>query len=91
MKNENNKKVLSVNVLWGVYNFSVAGFMVVVMKKEKWSVITTSKNSSSYIMLSLFDNLFNALEYAAFTNNYDEEIYLFEWFTYVVEGDFLNV
>jgi len=63
--------------------------MVVVMK-EKWSVITTSKNSSNYIMLSLFDNFYNALEYAAFVNDYDEDRKLFEWCTYVVEGDFLN-
>jgi hypothetical protein len=58
-----------------------------------WTVVSTLLNRKRYnwhYTMALFRSLDDAMEYAAFVTDFDEERFP-GWITYVVEGDFLNV
>ena len=56
---------------------------------KKWTVVTANR-FNCFLILSLFNSLGDAIDYAAFVTDYDDPNYL-RWTTYVVEGDFFNV
>ena len=61
-------------------------------KKQVWSVASAYEENgcNSVVLLATFLSICDALEYAAFVTEYDEDTY-FGWTTYIIEGDFINV
>ena len=57
---------------------------------SRWTVVSVDSFSLflTAVQLAVMNSLDDALEYAAFVNHYDEEEFS-NWFTYVVEGNFL--
>lgn len=59
----------------------------------EWTVVSsfTGEYTRSFLLpLAVFKSLNDALEYAAFVNEYDEKDYVC-WLTYVIEGDCLHL
>ena len=57
-----------------------------------WTVVSSfsGEYTRSFVLpLAVFKSLRDALEYAAFVNQYDQEDYKC-WLTYVIEGDLLH-
>jgi hypothetical protein len=63
-----------------------------VSANSRWTVVSTFTGLHTFVSLvplAVFSALYNALEYAAFVQQYDAENFP-HWLTYVIEVDLLN-
>lgn len=60
-------------------------------KKVVWSVVSANAGDfPTAVVFATFLSLEDALEYAAWVTEYDEDVF-YNWTTYIVVGDFVNV